>query len=232
VTKQLQPDDPVSRDDAEPVVDRVPVVEHQPDLAAGAQHAADFDEGRREIGHVGQHAPRPDDIERLAGERQPRDVALHRGSRRASEAEPAPHRRDAGPRQIERGDRRALPRELRGHRAEAAPDLEDAAPAQRGIVKQPAEQRRARRLREPGGAPELAIDAAEEGARGRVIRQVGPPQVPEIVHWVLVPPEANSAGDVVGGLRQDWIRRAIIESSSWWILPSASKTHLEPVWST
>src|SRR6185295_13811997 len=134
----------------------------------------------------------------------------------AIEAEAALDRRGARPCQVERGDRCALPGELRRNRAETASDFEHAPSAQRRIIDEAAKERLPRPLREPGGAPEFAVDAAEETARGRVVGQVGPPPMPEIVHWMLVPPETDAAGDVVGGGRQGGTRRAIIESSSCW----------------
>ncbi len=95
-----------------------------------------------------------------------------------------------------------MTRELPGNGPEAASHLEHALPAHRAIVDQAAKEGCPRRLRKPGGAPEFAVDAAKESARGGIVGQVGTALVPEIVHWILVPPEANAAGDVVGGLRQ------------------------------
>ena len=78
-------------------------------------------------------------------------------------------------------------------------------------------------MREPGGAVKRLINAREERARRFVIGELGPLPVPEIVHRMLVPPAANAAGNVVFGLRQGAIRRAIIRLTSY---------PLEPVWST
>src|SRR5207248_381873 len=101
------------------------------------------------------------------------------------------------PREIERGEPCAVPSELGGDRAEAAADFEHAAPAPRVVVDESREERRAARVREPGGTMKRLVYSREELARALVVGKVGPPPVPEIVHRMLVPPEANAAGNIV-----------------------------------
>jgi len=168
--QQLKPKHAVACDDAEPVVDGMAVVQHEPQLPARLQHAANLCQRRAEIRHVRQNSPRPDEVERCIREWQMRRITLHRRSMPSIERQSSRHRPDARPGQVERGEPRPMARELPGDRAEPASNFEHALSTQGGVVDQRGEERRIGRLREPRGAPELAIDALEKRTRGPIFR--------------------------------------------------------------